>query len=138
VVLVPILFGLSLPIGRALLSFGQVLDNVLHGRHTLASRVLLELWLPRALLTSSPGYDTREAELAFQSPRQHHATSATNADFCNGHQKMTRIGHARGRGLRPCMQALGVVPAGRGCLLMHRATLSQQDRRVKKERGYDT
>jgi iron complex transport system permease protein len=49
-VLVLVLFGLSLAIGRASLPFGQALDDVLHGRTTLASLVLLELRLPRALL----------------------------------------------------------------------------------------
>src|SRR5262245_47085282 len=49
-VLVVALFGVSLAVGRAPLSLGQALDDVLHGRTTLASLVLTEVRLPRALL----------------------------------------------------------------------------------------
>jgi len=53
--LVVVLFGGSLAVGRATLPIGQALHDVLHGRTTLASLVLLELRLPRTLLGTMVG-----------------------------------------------------------------------------------
>lgn len=48
--LVLVLLSLSLVVGRAPLPVGQALNDILHRRSTLASLVLLEIRLPRALL----------------------------------------------------------------------------------------
>jgi iron complex transport system permease protein len=64
--LVLVLFGLSLAVGRASLPLGQALDDVLHGRTTLASLVLTEVRLPRALLGALVGASLGLAGAAMQ------------------------------------------------------------------------
>lgn len=64
--LVLVLFGVSLAVGRAPLPVGQALDDVLHGRTTLASLVLLEIRLPRALLGLLVGMSLGLAGAAMQ------------------------------------------------------------------------
>jgi len=66
VLLVLVLFVISLAVGRAPLSVRQALDDVLHGRTTLASLVLLEIRLPRALLGLLVGMSLGLAGAAMQ------------------------------------------------------------------------
>ena len=64
--LVLVLFVVSLAVGRAPLPVRQALDDVLHGRTTLASLVLLEIRLPRALLGVLVGMSLGLAGAAMQ------------------------------------------------------------------------
>jgi iron complex transport system permease protein len=64
--LVLALFVVSLAVGRAPLPVQQALDDVLHGRTTLASLVLLEIRLPRALLGLLVGMSLGLAGAAMQ------------------------------------------------------------------------
>jgi iron complex transport system permease protein len=64
--LVVVLFGLSLAVGRASLPFGQALADVFYGRPTLASLVLTEVRLPRALLGALVGTSLGLAGAAMQ------------------------------------------------------------------------
>ena len=64
--LVLVLFVVSLAVGRAPLPVRQALDDVLHGRTTLASLVLLEIRLPRALLGLLVGMSLGLAGAAMQ------------------------------------------------------------------------
>lgn len=65
-VLVLVLFGGSLAVGRAPLPVRQALDDVFHGRTTLASLVLTEVRLPRALLGTLVGASLGLAGAAMQ------------------------------------------------------------------------
>jgi iron complex transport system permease protein len=64
--LVLVLFVTSLAVGRAPLPVWQALDDVLHSRPTLASLVLLEIRLPRALLGLLVGMSLGLAGAAMQ------------------------------------------------------------------------
>jgi iron complex transport system permease protein len=64
--LVLVLFVTSLAVGRAPLPVWQALDDVRHGRTTLASLVLLEIRLPRALLGLLVGMSLGLAGAAMQ------------------------------------------------------------------------
>jgi iron complex transport system permease protein len=65
-VLLAALFAVSLALSYAPLDLGQAFADVLHGRSTLASLVLMELRLPRALLGALVGFSLGVTGAAMQ------------------------------------------------------------------------